>query len=213
MKCLQGLPLLMCCYLPVFGQMFGQGYFPHHNFTVGGGVGRPREDLQQFLNDSPGLSIGYGYRFHRNFQVDAGLDIQFGAADVRDFLTTGIGDLRIRDREFLVPFGGRAILPFDRGRFMFSGGGGGAYLRYSELLHQPSAYFRIDCPVCTSRSGWGYYALVNVSAFVDHAQHFRVGVTSRFYRGHTAGDALGAVPGVRTRDQWINLAGEFGFSF
>jgi len=207
------LALFVCCSLDLPAQMFGPGYFPRHNFTVGAGVGRPREDLQQFLNDSPGLSVGYGYRFHRNFQADIGLDVQFGAADVRDFVTTGIGDFRIRDREFLVPFGGRAILPFDRGRFMFSAGGGGAYLRYSELLRQPSSDFRIDCRVCTSRSGWGYYALVNASAFVDRGQHFRVGVTSRFYRGHTDGDRLGPLPGFRTKDQWINLIGEFGFSF
>jgi hypothetical protein len=77
----------------------------------------------------------------------------FGAADVEDYLNTGAGFLKIRDREVFVPLGGRAILPLARGRFLFGGGGGVAYMRYAEVLRQPSEYFRFDCPVCTSRSG------------------------------------------------------------
>jgi hypothetical protein len=33
------------------------------------------------------------------------------------------------------------------------------------------------------------------------------------YRAHTEGDRLGAVPGIRTRDRWLHIFGEFGFSF
>ena len=86
-------------------------------------------------------------------------------------------------------------------------------MRYAEQLQQPSSYYRFDCPVCTSRSGWGWYALAGVNAFLDEAHHFRVGAASRVYRGHTEGEPLGAVPGVRTRDHWISTFGEFGFSF
>ena len=28
-------------------------------------------------------------------------------------------------------------------------------MRYSERVSQPSDTFRIGCPICTSRSGWG----------------------------------------------------------
>lgn len=190
-----------------------QEYYPRHNLTFGLGAAQPRADLKGLLQDSPGISFGYGYRFQRYFQADAGFETVFGAADVRDYLNTGFGPLRIKDYQFFIPFGGRAILPLIGGRLLFSGGGGGAYLRYTELLHQPSYYWNIDCPVCTSRSGWGYYALVDISAFLDRTQHFRVGAVSKVYRGHTDGDPLAAVPGFRTRDHWVNIMGQVGFSF
>jgi len=86
-------------------------------------------------------------------------------------------------------------------------------MRYAELLRQPSEDFRIDCPVCAARDGWGYYGLADVSVYLDRRQHFRVGAVSKVYRGHTQGDALGAAPPVRTRDHWINTYAQFGFSF
>src|SRR5438093_8839538 len=129
-----------------------QDYFPHHNLTFGAGSGQPRGELRGLFSDSPGISVNYGYRFHRYFQADVGLDTMFGAANVEDFLQTGVGFLKIRDREFFLPMGARPILPIARGRFLLFGGGGGAYMRYAELLRQPSDYFRVDCPVCTSRS-------------------------------------------------------------
>jgi len=121
--------------------------------------------------------------------------------------------VRIKDREYFVPFGARAIAPLFGGRVLISGGLGGAYMRYGERISQPSYYYRIDCPVCTSRSGWGYYGLFNVSYYVDRDQHFRVGATSRVYRGHTEGEPVGPVPPIRTTDRWIQIFGEFGFSF
>jgi hypothetical protein len=190
-----------------------QDYYPRHNFTFGLGAAQPRADLKGLFQDRPGVSFGYGYRFQRYFQADAGLETVFGAADVRDYLDTGFGPLRIRDYQFFVPLGGRAILPLFGGRLLFSGGGGGAYMRYTELLHQPSQYWNIDCPVCSSRSGWGYYALLDVSAYLDRGQHFRLGAVSKVYRGHTDGDPLAAVPGVQTRDHWVNIMGQVGFSF
>lgn len=203
------LPILLLVAAPVLAQ----SWYPRHNFTFGAGAGRPQAQLEGLFADRPGIEVGYGYRFHRNLQADMGLDAVFGAAQVRDFLSTGLGDLRIRDYQFLVPFGARAILPVEHGRFLISGGGGGVYLRYTELLRQPGENFRIDCPVCNSRNGWGYYGLVGASVFLDRREHFRFGVTTRVYQGHTDGDPLGPIPGVRTRDRWVNVFGEFGVSF
>ncbi len=187
--------------------------YPKHNFTFGAGAGLPRADLTNLFADRPGIGVGYGYRFHRYFQADLGLDVIFGAAGVRDFLPTEFGDLRIRDFQYLLPFGGRAILPLARGRLLLYGGGGGTYMRYSERLRQPSDYYRFECPVCNSRSGWGSYALVGGRVALDYDKRLWVGMTSKVYRGHTEGDPLGEVPSVRTRDRWVNLFGEFGFSF
>jgi hypothetical protein len=191
------------------------GGFNRHNFTTALGAGLPRGDLRPFFDDSVGFNFGYGYRFHRNFQLDAGLDTIFHAAEVRDLFQSVVGDLRIRDYQFLVPFGGRAILPVFDGRLLLYGGGGPAYMRYQERIRQPfsEAYFRLDCTVCRSRDGWGYYALAGWSVAVDRRHHFRVGVTSKVYRGETGGDAFGAVPPIRTQDRWVNVFGEFGFSF
>ncbi len=183
--------------------------FPHHNFTFAVGGATPRSQLSSFMQNAPGVGVGYGYRFHKYFQADVGLDILFGAARIRDFLTTDIGGFRIKDREYFVPMGGRAIVPL--GRILLHAGGGGAWMRYNERINQPSSYYRIDCPVCTSRSGWGYYAQVGGDYFVG--RNFRLGVFSRFYRGHTQGEPLGPVPGVRTKDQWVNTMAQLGFSF
>jgi hypothetical protein len=187
-------------------------YYPHHNFTFGMGDAQPRGDLEPYFVQKPLISIGYGYRFLRYLQADVGLDIVFGAAHVRDYLETDFGPLRIRDRQFFVPFGGRAILPLFSDRVQIFGGGGGAYMRYAELLRQPSSYFKIDCPVCLTRDGWGYYALAGASVFLDRGRHFSVGGLAKAYRGHTEGENLAGVP-RRTMDHWLNALGQFGFSF
>ena len=210
MRNARAVPLLL---LLAVAPLAADDYYPHHNITFGAGAARPRGDLGSLLEDTGGISLGYGYRFMRYFQADIGLDILFGAARVKDFLLTDIGDFRIKDREYFLPMGGRAIMPLFNGRVLVSGGGGGTYMRYSERVNQPGSYYRIDCPICTSRSGWGYYAQGNVSYFLDRNQHFRLGVNTRVYRGHTEGEPLGPVPGVRTKDKWLNLFVELGFSF
>ncbi len=193
--------------------LLGQNYFPHHNFTIGGGAGMPRGELRDYFSDKFAGSFSYGYRFHRYFQADIGLDMVFGAARVRDYVDTGLGSLRIRDREYLVPVGGRAIAPLFGGRWLFSAGGGAAYMNYRESLRQPSDYYQVACPYCTSRDGWGYYALANTSVFLDRGQHWRFGVTGKVYRGNTQGDPLGTAPPFETRDHWVNVFAELGFSF
>jgi hypothetical protein len=206
------LPCVVAIVLSgVAAPLRAQSDYLRHNFTFGAGAARPRGDLGPLLEDSAGISVAYGYRFHRYFQADLGVDILFGAARIRDFLTTGVGDFRIKDREYFLPFGGRAIWPFANGRVLLSGGAGGVWMRYGERVNQPSYSFRIDCPVCTARDGWGYYAAANVSYFFWH--NFRAGVTTKAIRGHTNGEPLGAVPGVETKDKWLQIFGEVGVSF
>jgi hypothetical protein len=192
---------------------YAADWYPKHNLTLGAGAALPRGEVNTFLSESPSVGVGYGYRFARYFQADVGLDIGFGAADVEDFLPTGVGYLRIRDREYFVPMGGRVIAPLAGGRLLFSAGGGAAWMRYAEGLKQVSDYYRFDCPTCTSRSGWGYYVLGNLSFFLNQGHNFRVGVTNKIYRGHTEGEQVGPVPGRRTKDDWLKLYGELGFSF
>jgi hypothetical protein len=190
-----------------------QSYWPHHNITLGIGAGLPQDEIKSFMKSSPGIQLGYGYRFVRYLQADLGLSITFGAANVRDFLPTQIGTFQIKDREYGVPLGGRAIAPLAGGRFLLAAGGGGMWLRYNTRVSQPSYYYRIDCPVCTARSGWASYALGNASYFLNSNQNFRIGVTTQFVRGHTNGEPVGDVPGTRTNDRWINVYAELGFSF
>ncbi len=198
----------------VAGTAWGQYWYPRNTVSFGLGAGQPRADLAGPFEDSVGLTVAYGRRFHRYLQADVGLDTLFSAGRVRDYLpTASFGDLRIRDYQFLVPAGLRAILPIDRGRLLVSAGGGGVYLRYTELLRQPGDDFRIDCTVCNSRHGLGYYGLLGVSVAVDRHRHYRIGVTSKVYQGHTDGDPLGLVPALRTRDRWVNVFGELGLSF
>lgn len=205
-RCLAGVTALATT-------LAAQSFYPHHNISFGVGGAQPKGDLGGVFQNRPGISIGYGYRFQRYFQADLGFDTVFGAGGVKAFEETPLGISRIRDYQFFIPFGGRAILPLAGGRFLISGGGGGAYLHYTELIHQPSSFVNVSCVTCSSRSGWGYYALAGVDAFLDRSQHFRLGVISKVYRGHTEGEPLAGLPGVRTKDRWVDIFGQVGFSF
>jgi hypothetical protein len=212
------LPILLLLLAPgAFAQFrIGRASYQQHSFAIGGGGGIPRGDLQPLLDTRPALRINYGYRFMKNFQADIGFDTVFHAARVRDFYESRFGDLRIKDYQFFLPMGGRAIIPLARNRVQFHAGGGAAWMSYRERINQPfngDSGFRIDCPVCGSRSGWGYYALLGSSFAIDRAQMFRLGFTSKLYRGRTSGDPLGPIPGVRTSDQWLTTAAEFSVNF
>jgi hypothetical protein len=162
---------------------------------------------------SPGLSFAYGYRFQHYLQADAGLDTVFGAASIRAYMETVIGPARIRDYQFFIPVGGRVVLPLGKERFLISAGGGGAYFHYTELLNQPSEEIHLACPVCNARRGWGYYGLVGADLFLDQRQNFRLGATSKLYRGQTTGAQFGALPGIRSQDRWLQIFAHIGFSF
>jgi hypothetical protein len=193
---------------------FAQEY-RRHSFSVGLGAALPRGELRPLFSDSFMAGVAYGYRFQEFFQADIGFDTAFGAADIRDWVPSFAGNLRIRDYQHFLPFGGRVILPIASERVHVYGGGGGVYMRYSERIRQPFADsgFRFDCDVCSSRHGVGYYGLVGVDVALDRAQHFRIGVGGRVIRGDTDGDPFGAVPPRQTDDRWIQIFGRFTFSF
>jgi len=198
-----------------YGQFsVGNAGYRRHSFALGGGGSVPRGDLRG-LATSPALRVNYGYRFMKNFQADFGFESVFHAASVRDFYESLFGDLRIKDYQFFVPMGGRAVIPLASNRVQLSAGGGGAWMTYRERIRQPfgNSDFRIDCPVCAARSGWGYYGLVGASFALDRAQMFRLGFTTRRYRGRTDGDPLGPIPAVRTSDQWLSTTAEFSIHF
>lgn len=194
--------------------MFAQS-FRKHNATFLGGAGLPRGDLRNVLSSSAGVGFSYGYRPIPYVQAEAGYETLFGAARIRDFVPTPFGNLRIRDYQQFIPFGGRAILPFADDRVQIYGGAGGVYIRYSERIRQPftNGGFRIDCPECALRDGIGYYALAGVSIAIDRAQMFRVGFGTKVIRGATEGDPFGAVPAAETRDRWVNVFGTVSVSF
>lgn len=191
-----------------------QDRFPRHNFTAGLGAGIPGRDLKGSFEPSFALGFGYGYRFLKNFQADIGADWTFQAARVDDFVDTGaFGYRRIRDYQFFLPFGGRAIVPFANGRAQFFAGGGGAYVRYFEAISQPSNYFRIDCPYCGARSGVGYYGLAGFRWRPSPYRGLWFGASVRVLRVTTDGDNLGALEIRPSRDRWITPLLEVGFSF
>lgn len=189
-----------------------QDLFPKHYINLGGGMALPRGEINEYFSTRPGLTVNYNYRFHRYFQADAGYDIVFGAARINDIVQTQLGNQRIRDRQHFVTFGGRGVAPLARGRVLISGGGGGAYMRYQETISQPSQNFRIACPDCIGRGGFGAYGLISAK-FSNRWQRYWFGVTSKVIRGRTEGDAFAGLPTFRTKDHWINTFVEFGFGF
>ena len=208
--------------------MWAQSSYRKHNFAIGGGVAVPGGELDPYLGTAPAFRFGYGYRFMRFFQADFGLDVGFGSADVKDFYDSEFGELRIRDYQYMLPLGGRVVIPIADEKVQLYAGGGAAWLKYAEVVRQPFANsgYRIDCPVCRERSGWGTYGLAGVSVALDRAKMFRLGVTTKVYRATTDGDSFrilefgsrsghsfGTLPAIRTKDRWINVAGEFTISF
>jgi hypothetical protein len=206
------LALAIGGFLPA---IHAQDYFGKYNISLGAGASIPQEDLNNGFTSAPNFTVGFGYRFARNFQVDTGFETVFGAADIRTFVRDNqLGLLEINDRQYFVPFGGRVILPFgDAGRYEVFGGGGGAYMRYSEVLRQPSDFFRVPCTVCSSRSGWGYYGLVGFRGALNRGRNFWLGMSSKVYRGRTDGQQLGDIPPVETKDRWTFVQAEFTFTF
>jgi hypothetical protein len=194
------------------GGLAAQDLYPRHYLSGGLGAGLPRGQINEFFSNKPAVTVNYSYRFHRYFQADLGYDLIFGAAEVRDTVDTVLGVQRIRDRQHFVPFGGRGVMPLARGRVLISGGGGGAYMRYQESIAQPNSNFRLACPVCIGRGGWGGYGLVSAK-FSNRWQRYWIGVTSKVIRGRSQGEPFAGLPATRTKDHWINTFVEFGFGF
>jgi len=184
---------------------FGQSYQRHH-FTGGLGVATPRDELSNYYQNAFSWTLGYGFRPVSFFQIDMGYDGAYNAARVNDYYESAtFGAVRIRDFQHYFPVGGRVILPLADSKVQVYGGGGGAYMRYSEGLRQPSDYIRIDCPVCNARDGFGWYGLAGGDVAINRAQTLRLGVTTKMYKGTTDGLSVGIIPAAKTKDRWLNV--------
>lgn len=188
--------------------------FQKHHITAGLGLALPGNELKAVYNNAFSWSFGYGYRPIRYLQADIGLDTAYNAARVNEFLSNPqFGYVRIRDFEFMMPVGGRVVLPLADGKYHLYSGGGAAYMRYTERLRQPSQFFNVQCPVCQARDGWGHYFLVGGDVALTSGGALRLGVTSRVYQGTTDGPSVGEIPPVRTRDRWVNTYFHLSLSF
>ena len=188
--------------------------FDYHNtITVGGGAAIPAGNSTNGLSTAPMITVGYGYRFNRWFQADAGANFAFGAANNHDLETTDFGVMRGHDVEFMLPFGGRVFIPTPYRRFAISAGAGAVYLRYSETVNQGDDEIQNNCYSCTARDGWAGYGLANVGYFLDSRRNLHLGTTVQYIVGRTNGQSVGEVPGLRTTDRWLNVVLEFGVSF
>jgi hypothetical protein len=189
--------------------------FRRSTVTIGAGPAIPGGDLTNIYSPTGFIRVGYGYRIFSYIQAETGLDVGFRAAGVKDYYDSQFGPLRIRDYQYMVPMGGRLILPLRVDRIRLSAGGGGVYLRYSERTKQPFANsgIRIDCPVCSARSGWGYYSSLGASFAITERSPFRLGGTVNVYRATTDGQGVGVLPPGPSADRWVNAAIEFSFTF
>src|SRR5579883_824719 len=192
-----------CCFAQ------GSEDFHRDNVTVGVGPAIPVGNSSNYLSTAPLVTVGYGYRFNRWFQADAGLDFAFGAANNQNGEISDFGTVQGGDHEFMIPLGGRVYVPTRFSRIETSVGAGAAYLHYSETVAS-NGFVQNNCYSCTSRGGWGGYGLANVSYFLDSNRNLRVGTTLQYIVGRTNGEPVGDVPGLRTTDHWLNIAFEFG---
>jgi len=204
---LLGLGALLAC------PAFAQDDIHHNNITVGIGAATPAGNSTNYLVTAPLVTIGYGYRFNRLFQADAGFQFVFGAANNQNAEVTDFGTLQGGDHEYMIPLGGRIYIPQRFRRVEVSAGGGAAYLHYSETVSSNGGAYLPSCYSCTSRGGWGGYGLGDVSYFLDGNHTFKVGTTVQYIVGSTNGLSVGNVPANKTTDHWINISVEFGFSF
>jgi hypothetical protein len=181
-----------------------------NNITLGLGAGLPRKDLSPGYQPAVNLTVGYGYRPIKYFQADGGFETMFRAARINDFVESDFGFLRIRDSQYFVPMGGRAILPIESANLEIYGGGGLVYMNYREQLQQPSPQFRLQCPDCRRRGGWGHYFTAGTDYYFNDL--FKIGAQARVYNGNTEGDNLGNLP-FRTNDRWLQFTVNFGVTF
>lgn len=194
-------------------QSYGR-YWPKHNVWGGMGIALPRQELQPGYKNAFGWTVGYGYRPMPYVQFDVGYEGSYNAADVNDYYDQpAFGPLRIRDFQTFLPFGARAILPLAGGKVEIFGGGGGAYLRYSERLRQPGEYYNIGCPVCRARDGFGWQALAGFNVGITRNNAVKLGVMTRMYDAETSGPAVGNIWDGKTKDRWVNTYLTLGFSF
>jgi hypothetical protein len=59
--------------------------YHHNNVVFGVGPAIPVGNTTSYLNPAPLINFGYGYRFNRWFQADAGFQMAFGACPPQEF--------------------------------------------------------------------------------------------------------------------------------
>lgn len=212
-------PVVLACLLMSGLGLAQDADFQHHNATFGVGPAIPVGNSASYLTTAPLIGFGYGYRFNRLFQADAGFQMAFGAANNQNPEITntgyGAGYAQGGDHEFMIPLGGRVYIPQPLKRLAFSAGGGTVYLHYSETASSSNTGYGYSngCYSCTSRGGWGGYGMANVSYYLDSNHLFHVGTTIQYIVASTNGPAVGNVPALKTTDHWTNVLIEFGVSF
>jgi hypothetical protein len=187
--------------------------FHHHSVGFSIGTATPMENASQYLGTAPMIRFGYGYRPRPWPQGDLGFQMAFGAAHNQAAVETDMGPIRGGDHEYMIPLGGRTILPLPFKRIEASVGGGGIYLHYSTTAPSGGYGYPIARYTCTSRGGWGAYRLDNVRYFLDENRTFFVGTTFEYISASTNGDAVGNVPALKTTDHWATLSFGLGLSF
>lgn len=148
--------------LAVSTASYAQETFHRNNITVGGGPAIPVGNATSYLGTAPFFDIGYGYRFNRWFQADAGLQIAFGAANNQNAEQTDFGPIQGGDHEFMIPLGGRVFIPSPWKRIEVSAGAGTAYLHYSETV--PSNAFVTKTAIPVLRAAVGAATVLAMSA-------------------------------------------------
>jgi hypothetical protein len=192
---------------------FAQPDFHKNNLDAGIGAAIPTGQTATYLSTAPMFDVHYGYRFVRFFQADAGFQMAWGAAGGnQNAVLTDFGPIQGGDHEWMIPLGGRFIVPQPLKRIEVGLGGGAVYMHYKETAPS-NGYYQNNCYSCTSRGGWGGYGLTNLSYFLDESGTFRVGTTFQYISAATTGDAVGNIPGLRTSDHWATLTFGFGLSF
>ncbi len=206
---------MFLCGALVSSAAFAQEEVRHHNITASIGAAVPVGSSTNYFSTAPLVAFGYGYRFNRLFQADAGIQFAFGAANNQNTEITDFGPMQGGDHEFMVPLGGRVYVPQPFKRLEVSAGGGGAYLHYSETIPSSAygSFYQNFCYSCTSRGGWGGYGMANVNYFLDSNHMFKVGTTLQYISAATNGDAVANIPAIKTTDHWANVLFQFGISF
>jgi hypothetical protein len=125
---LVALALVTAC---VAGRAQETGFHRNH-VAVGIGPAIPTGNTGNYLGTAPMVNLRYGYRFNRLLQGDAGFAFLWGAANNQNAVITDLGQVQGGDHEFMLPLGGRIILPLPFKPIEASVGGGGIYLHYSE---------------------------------------------------------------------------------
>ncbi len=177
--------------------------------NIGGALVDSTGDLNGIFKNAPMVGGAFAYRFHRNIQVEGGLDVAFGAARLSGSgQLSGGGTLNTTDREYFLLLGGRWVMPFKQEKYLLTGGAGAAIVNYNEVpVSVPGV--RIVCSGCSSRQGAGYYTLMGFKRMIN--PNFGIGVTVKAIISKTEGDSLNTPLALKSNDKWGLVSLTFSF--